>query len=181
MGCALSSSNPEAKILSHINSISSIIELHKLKAGSAEHALLEELIRVELLAILQQAKSEHSLKPYIFHDLISVLDDFSLTFETVATKVLTLSNAVKKVVRIKCIGLCKHDFEEKKNEERKDEVGDEIQKSLHVIQTIIHSSVHDIDRKKLNLGNKVADDDSDYGFYDIGTSSHNGSSHNGRK
>jgi len=189
MGCRSSKySSPESKILSHIDLISSVSIKCKIDPSIPDDKV-EELIRIELRAIIDVAKCEHSLRPSIFHDLVMALDELSLTRESVAAKMKVITAATEKVIRMKCIGKTKQD-------QRED---DELQESLHVIQKVLNLSHHSSNSDNNNIMHKkstqkcstarlrklvtdsngdyntsIHDGGSDYGFFDIG-SSYNGS------
>jgi hypothetical protein len=139
MGCFTSRAiSPEDVISQHISKLAKMAKDEKLKK---KEDLIEKKIREELHMILQIAKQLHSLKASIFHDLICALDDLGIIYPGVITKLTTLSNATKRIIRIRCIGIT--------SDENK--VDDHLEASLHVIQksisqVSIHSSSPTIDR-----------------------------------
>eukprot|EP01041_Mallomonas_annulata_P011514 gene11514-24079_t len=133
MGCANSSSTKNADNILMLY-VSEIKQMASDGMGNKTSAEIEAKLREKVTKILEIAKKQSTIKPTVFYELICSLDDISLSCPDAASKLTTLSNAAKRVVRLRCTGI---PSDTPHNDERK--VPD-YEPSVHVVQRVIPNS-----------------------------------------
>lgn len=161
MGCTFSPQSQvsvEDRLRKHMNVLKQVCKAKEPDESS------ELKLRKELHHILDIAKPHDKIDSKIFYDMIFILDDLNLEFPTVSDKLKTLINAVKHILRIRCLG--------EKKSPTVDSDEPILNQSFHVHQrNIPEAAIIAIDsnmplRKNDISGNAEGDEGGDYGFFD---------------
>lgn len=163
MGCSLSSQSQlsiEDRLNIHIQVLQRLS-----KEKEQDGTDLEQKIRKECHNILDISKPQDKINSKIFYEIISAIDDLDLEYPKASDKVKTLTNAVKQVLRIRCLGQNTSQVTDSKEQK--------LDHSLHVHQRKVpENAIVAIDSNiPLKKNTSIDSDCGEYGFFDA--SSHN--------